>query len=330
MNTELKISDSSLFKFFLENKTALIFALKLIIAGGLLYYLASSIEYAQILSALQNANLYLILAAFILSVANIYFQFAKWKLTCGQVLKDTKNSKIFLSLFYGFSAGIITPLRIGEYFGRAIAFKDKSVLKVTVATLIDKFFPLMIVAFLGSISSILFLYLKFEISIYLALSLLIVLFTLFYILFLLIINERFWDNLLFSRIKNSKRMNNFFEKLKVLKNLDRTYLLKMSSLSLFFYLSFLIQYVLLVSAFSHNQNLLEYFWAGNLIMFAKSVIPPISLGELGIREGASVYFLTQLGETSAVAFNASIFLFIINLLIPAFIGLVLLFRKNDN
>ena len=64
-------------------------------------------------------------------------------------------------------------------------------------------------------------------------------------------------------------------------------------------------------------------------MFAKTIIPPISLGELGIREGASVYFLTQFGETASVAFNASIFLFIINLLIPALVGLVLLLKRND-
>jgi uncharacterized protein (TIRG00374 family) len=330
MNTELKVSNASRFKFLSENKTAIIFTLKLIIAGGLLYYLASSIEYVQIIRALKNASLYLILIAFALSVINIYLQFAKWSLTCGQVLRETKNSRIILSLFYGFSAGIITPLRIGEYFGRAIAFKDKSVVQVTAATLIDKFFPLVIVVFFGSISSILFLYIKFGVSIYITLSLFIVLFTLFYILFLLVINQRFWDNVLFSRIKKLKSMGKVFDKLTVLKSLDRIYFIKMISLSLLFYLSFLIQYMLLVAAFSHNQNLLEYFWAGNLIMFVKTVIPPISLGELGIREGASVYFLTHLGETPAVAFNASIFLFIINLLVPAFIGLILLFKKNGD
>lgn len=143
-------------------------------------------------------------------------------------------------------------------------------------------------------------------------------------------NQRFWDNVLFSKMKKLKSMGRVFEKLTVLKSLDRIYFIKMISLSFLFYLSFLIQYMLLVAAFSHNQNLIEYFWAGNLIMFVKTVIPPISLGELGIREGASVYFLTQLGETPAVAFNASIFLFIINLLIPAFIGLILLFKKNGN
>ena len=330
MSTEFKVSNSKLFKLLGENKTAFVFTLKIIIAGGLLYYLTSSIEYAKILRALENANFFLILTAFILSAINIYFQFAKWRLTCGQVLKENNNSKVFLSLFYGFSAGIITPLRIGEYFGRAIAFKDKSVVQVTIATLIDKFFPLIIVAFIGSISSILFLYLKFGVSIYLALSLFIVLFTLFYILFLLIMNQRFWDNVLFNKIKSLKSLNKVFEKLIILKSLNRIYLLKMSTFSFLFYLSFLIQYVLLVAAFSHNQNILDYFWAGNLIMFAKTIIPPISLGELGIREGASIYFLTQFGESSAVAFNASIFLFLINLLIPAFIGLILLFKKNDN
>ncbi len=330
MKVKVKDPEYSHPRIFAERKSLFIFIIKILIAVGLLYYLVSSIEYTQILNALQNANIYLLVSVLILGVLNIYFQFAKWRLTCKKVLTEDTQSKIFLSLFYGFSAGIITPLRIGEYFGRAIAFKGKSVLQVTAATLIDKFFPLIIVVFLGSISSILFLYIKFEVSIYLILSLFIVLFTLFYVLFLLIINRRFWDSFIFIRITNSKKLSGLFEKVKVLKNLDRSYLLKMSFLSLLFYLIFLIQYVLLVAAFSNHQNFIDYFWAGNLIMFAKTVIPPISLGELGIREGASVYFLTQLGETSAVAFNASIFLFIINLLIPAFIGLVLLFRKNDN
>jgi len=330
METELTSKNPVVWNFLTKNKTAIIFSLKIIIAGGLVYYLISNIEYGQIVAALKNADLVLIIITFCLSALNIYLQFAKWKLTSRQVLGEDSNSRIILSLFYGYAAGIITPLRIGEYFGRAIAFRDKPIVQVTVATLIDKFFPLLIVVILGSISGVLFLYFVLNVSVYLALSLFIVLFTLFYILFLLIVNRRFWDSILFNRIKNSRRMSKLFERLKVLKDLDRVYLLKMTSISLLFYLCFLIQYVLLVSAFSHNQNYIEYFWAGNLIMFTKTVIPPLSLGELGIREGASVYFLTQLGESPAIAFNASILLFVINLLIPAFIGVILLFRRNDN
>lgn len=65
-------------------------------------------------------------------------------------------------------------------------------------------------------------------------------------------------------------------------------------------------------------------------MFTKTIIPPISFGELGIREGASVFFITQLGEVASVGFNASIFLFSINLVLPAIIGVGMFLRKNDN
>ena len=88
MDSGVKISENSRFKFFAENKTMIIFAIKLVIAGGLIYYLASSIEYSKILIAMQNANINMLLAAVLLSVVNIYFQFAKWRLTCGQVLKE--------------------------------------------------------------------------------------------------------------------------------------------------------------------------------------------------------------------------------------------------
>ena len=65
-------------------------------------------------------------------------------------------------------------------------------------------------------------------------------------------------------------------------------------------------------------------------MFAKTIIPPVSFGELGIREGASVFFITQMGEVASVGFNASIFLFMINLVIPAIIGVGMFLKKNDN
>jgi len=314
---------------FWKNKTVIIFAVKILIAAGLLIYLASSIEYGKILSAIENANQLLIGFAFLLSFANIYLQYSKWRLTCEQVLQEKKKSKILTSLFYGFSAGTITPLRVGEYFGRAIVFKNKSLIQVTVATLIDKFFPLMIVAFIGSVTSILFFYFYFNTSIYLTLSLFIVLFTLSYFFAMLLLSRRFWNNIFFSRIKKITRFQSVIEKLQVLKSLDRIYFYKMTIISLLFYFCFLLQLAILVSAFSHNYNFINYIWAGNLIMFAKTVIPPISLGELGIREGASVYFLAQFGETASAAFNASIFLFIINLLIPALVGLVLLLKRND-
>ena len=325
-------SNNNTFSIFgrvnLVNKTTMIIITKILIAGGLLFFLIQWVEYDKIVYALSNANLYIIAVVLLLGIINIYLQYAKWNLTSRAVLRVNDKLKSIHSLFYGFSAGIITPLRIGEYFGRGIEFKDRSLLQVTLATLVDKFFPLIIVAFIGSISSLLFIYFYYQVSLYIVIALFIIIFTLFYIFILLILSNKFWDTVLFSRIKSSQKLKTFFDRLKVFQNLDKKYFYKMFLISFLFYSCFLIQYGLLVTAFSNHYNFLNYLWAANLIMFTKTIIPPVSMGELGIREGASVYFLTQMGESASVAFNASILLFIINLLIPALIGVGLFFRKN--
>jgi uncharacterized membrane protein YbhN (UPF0104 family) len=316
--------------FISKNKAVILVITKIIIALGLLIYLIYAVNFQEILGAIKQANVYLILTAFLLSLVNIYLQFYKWKITANVVLQETHNSKIWLSLFYGFSAGVFTPARIGEYFGRAIAFKDQSIMRVTLATLLDKLFLLLIVAFLGSISSILFIHYYYHITFYLTIGLFVVVFILFYLFFWLIFDDRFWDSVLFTKLRNSIKLNWLFEKVKVFRRLDKKYATKMFVVSFLFYLCFLVQYALLVAAFSNHYKFLDYLWAGNLMMFAKTIIPPVSLGELGIREGTSIFFITQLGESASTGFNASIFLFFINVLIPSLIGLTLLLKKNDD
>jgi uncharacterized protein (TIRG00374 family) len=328
MDSNNKNTFSAAGRINLVSKSTLFIIAKIVIAGGLLFFLIRSVDYDKIVYALSNANPNIISVVLLLGVVNIYLQYTKWHLTSREVLGEDNKIKSIRSLFYGFSAGIITPLRIGEYFGRGIEFKDKSLLQVTLATLVDKFFPLVIVAFIGSTSSLLFIYFYFNVSLYVVVALFIVIFTLFYVLILLLLSNKFWNTVLFSRIKPSQKLKTFFDKLKVFQSLDKKYFYKMLLISFLFYSCFLVQYALLVSAFSYHFDYLHYLWAANLIMFTKTIIPPVSMGELGIREGASVYFLTQMGESASVAFNASIFLFIINLLIPAFIGVGMFFRKN--
>lgn len=316
--------------FITKNKTIILVSAKIFIAAGFLLYLISSINFSEIVNAAKRADILLLVLASVLVLPNIYLQFYKWKITANVVLQENHNSKIWLSLFYGFSAGVFTPARIGEYFGRALVFKNHSLLRVTLATLLDKLFLLLLVAFFGSISSILFIHYYYHVTFYLTIGLFILVFALFYLFFWMIFNDRFWDNVLFTKLRDSIKLNWLFEKIKVFRKLDKKYATKMLLISFLFYVCFLIQYAVLVAAFSNHSNYLEYLWAGNLIMFAKTIIPPVSLGELGIREGASVFFITMLGESASVGFNASIFLFFINVLVPSLIGLILLLKKNDD
>lgn len=311
------------------NKNRMFLFLKIIIAGGLLFYIISSIKISEIISSFENANYFLIMVVLILLIPNVLLQYWKWNLTCVTILNYNDRKKVILSLFQGFAAGAVTPFRLGEYFGRAFLFKERTLLQVTIATLIDKFFPLAIVAFLGALSSILFIHIFYDVTIYITAALFIVVFAAFYFLILLLTDQEFWNNFLFNKIRESQRLHRIFSRVSFIKNLRKDYLLKMFSISFLFYFCFIVQFVILISAFSNQLNLVNFLWAAVLVMFAKTFFPAVSLSELGIREGVSVFFLGEMGVSAGAAFDAALFLFFINVLIPAVIGLVLLFKKNN-
>ncbi len=311
-------------------KKPLIFIFKIIIAAALIIYLVRLIKPDEILKALSNADVILILAAFILSFLNLYLQYLKWKLTCGKILHETSGKQIFSSLLYGLAAGAFTPARVGEFAGRATGFKDKSLVHITVATLIDKFYPMAIVTVLGSFGGIIFLRIYYHTGKFFTAFIFAAVIIFFYLIFFLFTNPKFWDSFFFNRLKESKSFSSYYERAQVLKNLDKIYSVKMSLLSFLFYLCYLVQFVLLISAFARSVEIVNYLWAGSLVMISKTIIPAVSFGDIGIREGASVFFLGKMGVTGAAAFDAAFFLFLINLALPALLSLLLLFKRNDD
>ena len=310
-------------------KSAIIVIVKLLIASGLIYYLIYYVNLKDIADVFAKADYRFITLAMLLTFINITLQYFKWKISCSAILKETDRKKIFYSLFYGFAAGPFTPARVGEYFGRALEFKNKSMVSITVATLVDKFFLLIPITFFGSIGSILFLKDYYHVSSYITVSLFVVIFILFYILIMLMISPSIWHNFMLKRMNNSKRLHKFYSEILLLRELDGKFFVKMFLISIVFYSCFIIQYAILAIGFSQHGNFIDFIWAGNMVMFAKTIIPQISFGDLGVREGASVFFLTKMGQTSSTGFDSGISLFGINVLLPAIIGMILLIKKNN-
>ena len=69
------------------------------------------------------------------------------------------------------------------------------------------------------------------------------------------------------------------------------------------------------------MNLLDALIAALLVFFSKSFFPPISLGDIGVREAMAVFFFGFFGVAEQAAFNAAMFLFVINLLLPSLFSL---------
>ncbi len=312
-----------------KSKSIIVFILKILFAVGLLVYFIDKINITEIENSIISANLFFLFIAILLLPLNLYLQFLKWQLTCKTVLNENDNSKILSSLFYGLSAGAFTPARIGEYFGRGIALKEKSIVKVTIATALDKFFPLAVILIIGIISS------SFFISKGLAISFRNIFLSFAGIIFLVILLYLFFDSnknyieYFKSKLKRIKFLEKNINQFQALKLLDKNYTVKMSILSFLFYLCFVLQFVFLIAAFSNHLNLIPYLQVVSMILFAKVFIGQFSIGELGVREGVSIFFLTKIGELSQTAFSAAFFVFFINILIPSLIGLLFIFKSKN-
>lgn len=311
-------------------KSKVYFGLKIFVAVSLIVYLFSFIDITKFVSTFIEADVYYLSVSMVLLIPNIFLQYWKWKLTCEKLIGEKSRRKIFLSLFYGFPAAVFTPARAGEYFGRGLAFTNHHFSEIVIATAVEKIFSLLIVFVIGSIGMIYFITEYYPISFYVPLPLMVTIFVLTIIILVFIFSDKEWFFKLIAPLLRIKIFAQLSNSLSMVKNLDSNFVFKMIVISLLFFFCYILQFIALLAAFSHHAEYGDFFIASVVIMFAKTILSPLTLSDLGVREGASVFFLSHIGESSFTALNASLALFAVNILLPALAGLILLFIKNDN
>jgi uncharacterized membrane protein YbhN (UPF0104 family) len=92
--------------------------------------------------------------------------------------------------------------------------------------------------------------------------------------------------------------------------------------TLLFHGVLVVQMFYFIHAFG-EITLFHAFIGTSAMMFVKSCLP-ISLGDLGIREAGSVFFFSSFGISQAAALNASLLLFVTNVLFPSVCGTIFL------
>jgi len=302
--------------------------LKLLIGFFFILYLINYISFNNILIAFFDADKFLIILSLVLGFVNLWMQYLKWEIICIQTLDNPSKSSIFYSLFFGFSAGIVTPFRIGEYVGRALAFPKEDISKITFAVIFDKFIAMISVIFFGLIATIFFIKEFSNLSNYIIVSMLMVILALFYLLFRLLFNGVLLKILKKIKFQKLLFLNDIIEKFSAHTKIGTKSATRLYLYNFLFYSTFISQFILLSIAFTHQIKVYEFLIAGIMINFIKSVIPQISFGDLGIRESVAIYLLGFYGINEAQSFNSSLFIFILNLLLPAFIGIILTLRKK--
>lgn len=297
---------------------------KLLLACILLVFLLQNVNSGVLFDTLATAQPLFLVGALLLLIPNLLLQYQKWALLLRSVHPAVRPHDVRASLMLGFTFGIVTPARIGEFGGRAFAVRGADRLTLMGLTAVDKLATLIITVLVGGAGLLVFcIQHPFMNPVLLAGVELALLIT---VTGAAVIRMRRKKSV--SAPSSSRRLQQRIRRIRnVLRCVDARMRLRLLLLSLLFYGTFLLQFVLLLYAFG-SPDLLSSLAGISTIMLIKTVIPPVTVGELGIREGASVYVLGHAGILAAAAFSASLLLFAINILLPSLAGLIVLFRRS--
>ena len=294
-------------------------ALKLVIAGITMVILVKTVNFQNIYIAFKNPlNSHFIRIAFFLLIPNLIIQCFRWHYLITLVQPDISPLESIGSFFGGMVVGFVTPGRIGEV-GRSLYIKHGDHLQVVGLVFIEKFYSFITVV-MGGIWGMVFIFgYLFHFAALLFWPLAVVGFLISFAALALALHPEWIRSFLYNIsmiLPAREKMRRFIMCLDQFHfRQARFYLL----LTIAFYVIYIIQFCFLSLGFS-SIAWPKAMIASTATIFTKTLLP-ISVADLGIREGAAVYYFMKFQVTKVAAFNSSLLLFAINVLLPTFIGL---------
>jgi len=269
-----------------------------------------------------------ILMAIILMPCNLLLEATKWQWMIRHYYPDLTLRKAFQALLAGMTTGIFTPNRLGEYVGRLMYLPAGGRTEAGVYMLWERIFQMMITSWMGSLG----LWYLAGMDGFLADTGLAWLGSVQAGWILLGINALFPLFLL-----QPGMVSRWLKKLKLpgayaqrmtdsLGELDRTLLLKVLGLGVLRYSVFSSQYLILLYAFGYEGAAITGMAMIWLVFLAKSIVPFFAFTELGLRESIALLIMGPVGVSAFSAFSSTFILYLINVIFPALIGLIFVYR----
>ena len=297
-------------------------AIKAVLALGAMGYLVYVVEPAEIAAALADARYDYIAAAVLLLPLNILLEGAIWRRILTVVVPRATWRSVYGALLCGFSLGLVTPARAGDLAGRAFYFERGDRWAIAATVFVQRLLDMLAAVAFGAASLAWALSTgRLAGSLWEGFCIAGVGLTL--VLVILFAQPRRAARLV-HRLIPSQTVRGHLD---FLKRLGPARMGDAGLRALARFLVYTTQFVLFAKAFSPEAPFTLLYGGVGLVFFAKHLIPSLTMMDVGIREGAAVFFLSaQLGLPEVTAFNAAFFLFLTNLVLPAAAGAPLLLR----
>jgi hypothetical protein len=271
----------------------------------------------------------------ILMFVNWGIESLKWQYLINKI-ERVSFLKAFEAVLSGVSVSVFTPNRMGEWFGRVFILEKSNPWKGVFITMIGSFSQLLITIIAGSLSLLIYIPIYFKgedfYSPYLYYGIIFIVLIIITTLVLIFLNvtalPRFVGHLV------SKRIGKFNEYFSVISQYTTFELATVLLLSFLRYIIFTLQFYLFLMSYSVEIPFLQGIMIITIIFLIMTAIPSVTLAELGIRGSVSLYFINsyfeQFGTVSDKLdigiVSSSSSLWLINLVIPAFIGTLFVYR----
>lgn len=282
----------------------------------------------QIIQAFDTAAAWKLAAVMGLMLLNWGLEARKWQVIINR-LQQLSWLQCLQATFTGTTLAFFTPNRMGEYMGRVLYIEEGKRIQAISLTIVGSMGQLLITLVFG-ISGL--IYFRSELlekpettgS---------AVFWLNAVLYASVIAACFLTLLYFRLswlirwIEKIPRIEKFIRHISVLDNFNTTMLWKILSISAGRYLVFVIQYYLLFDVFRVELNGWQVFWSVSVVFLVLAIVPTIALiTELGVRWRTSVEVVQLFSVNVVGILAASLAIWIINLVIPALIGSLLILR----
>lgn len=268
----------------------------------------------------QTGQQYLLWLCIALMPVNLVLEAWKWKLLAGSA-QPLSFGEAFSSLLGGIAFSMITPNRIGEYPGRILYLKRKNTFRLISVSILGAVAQ-MLTLFIYGLAGIIYYNMTFP-------GLLPLIILILAIVVTVGIGVLYWSferwAPLFEKIKWLRKFHVYGQLLKRFTNKEQWIILLISMLR---YSIYTAQYLILLKWMNVNLPVFQGFLMCALFFWVIAVMPSIALAELGQRGQVSLFLFRNFSDNLVGILGATAGIWCINLVLPALVGSVLLFRMR--
>ncbi|NQT26859.1 flippase-like domain-containing protein [candidate division KSB1 bacterium] len=307
-------------KIFTQKR--ILWLIKLAIALLVMGVLVRNVNSREILNAFKNPQypVYIIIAGLLL-IPNMFIQWYRWHFLLKLIQQDIRPIESIQSFFGGVAVGFVTPGRLGE-FGRPFFLQSIDRMQGMGMVLIDKIYAFLTIFIGGSwgLIALVSYYFRYNLFLMMPLVLIGLLITIFGTI--LMVNPFPLRSFLYHLSVMLPARDKLKQIIECMDRIKKTEAIHFTVYSWFFYGVYILQFCLLAFAFQQIA-FTTALTATTSTMFTKTLIP-VSFADLGVREGASIFFFLRFQVDKVTAFNSALLLFVINIVIPTIVGLFFL------